>query len=249
MVGATIDVTYDDLGTRAGRCAAAPTSWPPGRDPTYPMPDGLWPGTGAILAAVETASGRTASIVGKPEPQLFFTAIDRLGEGATLVIGDRLDTDVAAAAAGAPRLRAGAHRRHERRGGRGGEEAEAGRGCARPASAGRSWLTWSCARKTHHKHSSSKGYRRLLDELAEIDGVHRVATGRVKPRMGAGPPGRADLEGAHGRLGAVDHDQHRRRDRGRLRGHRTARRRRRRDARTRLDRAVVHARAARPPPA
>ncbi len=43
-------------------------------------------------------------------------------------------------------------------------------------------------RKTHHKHSSSKGYRRLLDSLAEIDGVHRVATGRVKPRMGSGRP-------------------------------------------------------------
>lgn len=43
-------------------------------------------------------------------------------------------------------------------------------------------------RKTHHKHSSTKGYRRLLDALAEIEGVHRVATGRVKPRMGAGRP-------------------------------------------------------------
>ena len=42
--------------------------------------------------------------------------------------------------------------------------------------------------QTHHKHSSTKGYRRLLDALAEIDGVHRVATGRVKPRMGAGRP-------------------------------------------------------------
>jgi hypothetical protein len=44
------------------------------------------------------------------------------------------------------------------------------------------------AKKTHHKHSSKKGYRRLLDALAEIEGVHRVATGRVKPRMGSGRP-------------------------------------------------------------
>ena len=44
------------------------------------------------------------------------------------------------------------------------------------------------AKKTHHKHSSSKGYRKLLDALAEIDGVHRVATGKVKPRMGSGRP-------------------------------------------------------------
>ena len=44
------------------------------------------------------------------------------------------------------------------------------------------------ARKTHHKHSSKKGYRRLLDALAELEGVHRVATGKVKPRMGSGRP-------------------------------------------------------------
>ena len=44
------------------------------------------------------------------------------------------------------------------------------------------------ARKTHHKHSSRKGYRKLLDKLEQLDGVHSVATGRVKPRMGSGRP-------------------------------------------------------------
>ena len=44
------------------------------------------------------------------------------------------------------------------------------------------------ARKTHHKHSSKKGYRKLLDGLAGLEGVHSVATGRVKPRMGSGRP-------------------------------------------------------------
>ena len=44
------------------------------------------------------------------------------------------------------------------------------------------------ARQTHHKHSSTKGYRKLLDSLAALDGVHRVATGRVTPRMGSGRP-------------------------------------------------------------
>jgi hypothetical protein len=43
-------------------------------------------------------------------------------------------------------------------------------------------------RHTHHKHSSKKGYRRLLDRLAAHEQVHRVATGRVTPRMGAGRP-------------------------------------------------------------
>jgi HAD superfamily hydrolase (TIGR01450 family) len=65
------------------------------RDRTFPMPDGPWPGTGAVLAAVETASGRTAdAIVGKPEPAMYEAARDRLGDGKTLAVGDRLDVDV-----------------------------------------------------------------------------------------------------------------------------------------------------------
>jgi glycerol-1-phosphatase len=65
------------------------------RDRTFPMPDGAWPGTGAILAAVETASGHKAdAIVGKPEPTMYEAARDRLGEGRALAIGDRLDVDV-----------------------------------------------------------------------------------------------------------------------------------------------------------
>ncbi len=75
------------------------------------MPEGHWPGTGALLAAVETATGRTAEIVGKPSPRLFETALDRLGDGRTLVVGDRLDSDIAAAAAAGLDARAGAHRR------------------------------------------------------------------------------------------------------------------------------------------
>ena len=73
-----------------------------GRDTTFPMPDGPWPATGAVLAAVEAATGARAWTVGKPEPQLFLTAVDRLGSpggGRALVIGDRLDADIAGAAA------------------------------------------------------------------------------------------------------------------------------------------------------
>ena len=61
------------------------------------MPDGFWPGTGAVVRAVEVASERTAIVVGKPQPQLIISALDRLGEGRALMIGDRLDADMAAA--------------------------------------------------------------------------------------------------------------------------------------------------------
>ena len=70
-----------------------------GRDRTFPTADGTWPATGAIVAALEYATERTARIVGKPDPQIFRTALDRLGSGRTLVVGDRLDSDLAGAAA------------------------------------------------------------------------------------------------------------------------------------------------------
>jgi HAD superfamily hydrolase (TIGR01450 family) len=79
------------------------------RDPTMPMPGGEWPGTGAILAAVETASGRTAEIAGKPERHLFeiaLAALDLRGFESTndvekgprnprvAMVGDRLSSDI-----------------------------------------------------------------------------------------------------------------------------------------------------------
>ena len=67
--------------------------------PHLPDADGLWPGHRAIVAALEYATEPTARIVGKPEPQIFLTALDRLGPGRALVIGDRLDSDLAGAAA------------------------------------------------------------------------------------------------------------------------------------------------------
>ena len=97
VVSGTEDVSYTDIRTASLALRRGADFLATSRDPTYPMPDGLWPGTGALLAAVETASGRKAAIVGKPEPQLFHTAIERLGEGRTLVVGDRLDSDVEAA--------------------------------------------------------------------------------------------------------------------------------------------------------
>ena len=68
-----------------------------GRDATYPMSDGPWPGTGAIVAAVEYATGAVAASVGKPEARLHLTALDRLGGGRALAVGDRLDADLAGA--------------------------------------------------------------------------------------------------------------------------------------------------------
>jgi glycerol 3-phosphatase-2 len=65
------------------------------RDPTMPMPGGAWPGTGSVLAAVETASGATAEIGGKPEPPLFETARGRIAAAERVaMVGDRVSSDI-----------------------------------------------------------------------------------------------------------------------------------------------------------
>lgn len=65
-------------------------------DPTYPSPEGNIPGAGTVLAALETASGVKAILAGKPLPFSFQVAMDRLSTSPeeTLVIGDRLTTDI-----------------------------------------------------------------------------------------------------------------------------------------------------------
>jgi len=69
-----------------------------GRDAVFPTPQGPLPGTGAVLAAVETAGGVPAVVVGKPEPVMFeiareaLTGCERVG-----VIGDHLIADIAGA--------------------------------------------------------------------------------------------------------------------------------------------------------
>jgi len=69
-----------------------------GRDAVFPTPHGPWPGTGAVLAAVETAGGAAAVVVGKPEPIVFEIARRALaGCDRIAVVGDHLIADIAGA--------------------------------------------------------------------------------------------------------------------------------------------------------
>ena len=66
-------------------------------DSTFPTPRGLAPGNGAMVEAVAHATGRRPDGVGgKPEPALLLEALARTGATRPLMIGDRLDTDIAA---------------------------------------------------------------------------------------------------------------------------------------------------------
>jgi len=67
-------------------------------DPSFPAPGGeSWPGSGALLAAIETTTGARGEVLGKPEPPLFERALSSAAGGRPLVVGDRLDTDIAGA--------------------------------------------------------------------------------------------------------------------------------------------------------
>ncbi len=86
---------YDELLTATLALQGGASLFATSRDPTLPMPGGEWPGTGAVLAAVETATGATAEIGGKPEPHLFALARERIGSAERVaMIGDRVSSDI-----------------------------------------------------------------------------------------------------------------------------------------------------------
>ncbi|MCK6539975.1 MAG: HAD-IIA family hydrolase [Anaerolineales bacterium] len=67
-------------------------------DKTFPTPRGEIPGSGAWLSVIVTATGVEPISAGKPAPFLMELALERLGtrKEETLVVGDRLETDIAA---------------------------------------------------------------------------------------------------------------------------------------------------------
>ncbi len=66
-------------------------------DVSFPTPAGLVPGAGAILAAIVAATSAQPIVVGKPAPFMLQLSAQRMHLQASeiLVVGDRLETDVA----------------------------------------------------------------------------------------------------------------------------------------------------------
>ena len=65
-------------------------------DGTFPGPDGLYPGTGMVIGALQGSSGITPTIIGKPGHAIFEVSMKTLGAdlATTAMIGDRLETDI-----------------------------------------------------------------------------------------------------------------------------------------------------------
>ena len=65
-------------------------------DPSGPSPAGTLPATGSVAALISTATGRRPYFIGKPNPLMMRSALNRLEahSESTMMIGDRMDTDI-----------------------------------------------------------------------------------------------------------------------------------------------------------
>jgi HAD superfamily hydrolase (TIGR01450 family) len=105
LQGFSPTLTYADLAEAALAVRGGAPWIAANPDTTLPTARGLLPGNGALVAAVAVATGRQPVFCGKPEPPLFAEAVRRTGAHHPLVVGDRLETDIAGAArAGLPSL-------------------------------------------------------------------------------------------------------------------------------------------------
>lgn len=94
---------HPDVGWRqlaqAAYAVAAGLPWVASNlDLTVPTADGIAPGNGTLVNAVAAATGRRPDVVaGKPHRPLFDETVLRIGGTRPIVVGDRLDTDIAGA--------------------------------------------------------------------------------------------------------------------------------------------------------
>jgi HAD superfamily hydrolase (TIGR01450 family) len=98
IVGGHPAFDYRELRAATTAVASGARLFATGRDATVPTRDGPAPATGAILAAIETATGVSATVIGKPEPFVFEIARAALAGCAHIaVVGDNLASDIAGA--------------------------------------------------------------------------------------------------------------------------------------------------------
>jgi 4-nitrophenyl phosphatase len=89
-------LSWDKLATATLNIRAGAKFIGTNADTTLPTERGLTHGNGAILAALEAATGVAPTIIGKPEPIIYQQALALLGiaPDQTIAIGDRLETDI-----------------------------------------------------------------------------------------------------------------------------------------------------------
>ncbi len=100
VVGLDTHLTYDKLKRATLLIRAGADFIATNQDDSIPTPEGLAPGAGSIVAALKAASGQMPLVMGKPDAPMFQAALRLTGTSPaqTLMIGDRLNTDITGAA-------------------------------------------------------------------------------------------------------------------------------------------------------
>jgi 4-nitrophenyl phosphatase len=101
VVGLDRGVTYHKLAVASTAIRAGARFVATNTDATLPTEDGVMPGAGAIVAAVQTATSVLPTVIGKPHRPMFKAALEILKTAPerTAMLGDRLDTDIQGAQA------------------------------------------------------------------------------------------------------------------------------------------------------
>src|SRR5277367_1209164 len=95
--GLSMTIGWPDLAEAALAIRAGALWVAANVDPTLPTERGLLPGNGSLVAALKAATDAEPQVAGKPAPRLLTDALARGDFRAPLVVGDRLNTDIAGA--------------------------------------------------------------------------------------------------------------------------------------------------------
>ncbi len=98
VVGETRTYSFESVTTAIRLIASGARFIATNPDATGPTDQGIVPATGAISALITKATGREPYVVGKPNPMMFRSALNKIGAHSeeTGMVGDRMDTDVVA---------------------------------------------------------------------------------------------------------------------------------------------------------
>jgi 4-nitrophenyl phosphatase len=101
IVGLDRHLTYERLTVAALALQRGARFLATNGDTSLPTERGLVPGAGAILAALTATTGQQPIVIGKPQPLMLQLAMEAVGGSLedTIMLGDRLDTDIGAAEA------------------------------------------------------------------------------------------------------------------------------------------------------
>ena len=96
VLGYDTELTYEKIRRAALFLQAGLPLYATHPDRTCPTPEGPIPDIGSFLAMFEVACGRTAQVLGKPQPAMALGALARLGVAPAdaIMVGDRLETDI-----------------------------------------------------------------------------------------------------------------------------------------------------------